>query len=215
MRRPVAFSVAALALLAMAAAALLVPRGVRDVAPAMPLELMPTRLAGWLGSDQGATDVLPADPGVPVHLARTYDKDGQRLWISVGYYPNQAEGRRPPARDLLFPGRGWSDLSEEVVTLPLDGGSGRSIPANLVLMRSGQRRVAILYWYQLQDHSIASDHWYRATLLYNRLIRGRAEGALVRIATAMPDGAGPQGAVAVQTEFVRAFYPELLRRLPR
>ena len=31
--------------------------------------------------------------------------------------------------------------------------------------------------------AVASDHWYRARLLYNRLVHGRTDGALVRIAS--------------------------------
>ena len=31
------------------------------------------------------------------------------------------------------------------------GPNGRALPANLVVVRRGDRRVAILYWYQLAD----------------------------------------------------------------
>jgi EpsI family protein len=214
MRRPAVFSLVALALLATAAAVIAAPRAVPDVPPAMPLELVPLRLDGWLAVEPGEASVLPADSDVPEHLARAYDKDGQRVWVSVGYYPNQAEGRRPPTRSLMFPGQGWSDLSEQTVRVPLPGVGGR-LPATLVVMRSRDRRLAILYWYQLQGRAIASDHWYRAALLYNRLARGRADGALIRIATAMPETTGAAEALAVHEDFIRVFHPELLRRLPR
>ncbi len=214
MRRPVVFSLVALALCATAAVVIAAPRAVRDVPPAMPLEFVPRRLAGWVAAEPGEASVLPMDPGAPEHLARAYDKDGQRVWVSVDYYPNQAEGRRTPARSLLFPGQGWSDLSEQEVSVPLPGGAER-LAATLVLMRSRDRRLAILYWYQLQGRGIASDHWYRATLLYNRLVRGRADGALIRIATAMPETTGAAEALAVHEDFIRVFHPDLLRKLPR
>ena len=214
MRRPALFSLVTLALCATAAVVIAAPRAVHDVPPAMPLEFVPLRLAGWVATEPGEASVLPMDRGVPEHLGRAYDKDGQRVWVSVDYYPNQAEGRRPPARSLLFPSQGWSDLSEQEVSVPLPGGAER-LPATLILMRSRDRRLAILYWYQLQGRGIASDHWYRATLLYNRLVRGRADGALIRIATAMPETTGAAEALAVHEDFIRVFHPELLRRLPR
>jgi EpsI family protein len=214
MSRPALFSLVALALCATAAVVIAAPRAVHDVSPSTPLEFVPHRLAGWRAAEDAPASVLPADPGAPERLARAYDKDAQRVWVSVSYYPNQAEGRRPPARSLMFPGQGWSDLSEEAVSVPLPEGGGR-LPATLVLMRSRERRLAILYWYQLQERAIASDHWYRAALLYNRLVRGRADGALIRIAIAMPETTGAAEALAVHEDFIRAFHPELLRRLPR
>jgi EpsI family protein len=175
---------------------------------------MPDGLPGWHTSDHVPSDVLPADFGAPVHVVRTYERGGERLWVSVAYYPVQTEGERPPALDLLYPSHGWSELVARPLLIPLDG-RRRSIPANLLLMRSGERRVAVLYWYQLQGTTVASDHWYRALLLYSRLVRGRSDGALVRIAS--PLSAPPDVATTLEqlTRFVDAFYPELIHWLPR
>ncbi len=214
MSRLALFSLVALALCASAAAVIAAPRVVHDVSPSAPLAFIPHRLADWRAVEDGQPSVLPVDPGVPEHLARAYDKDGRRVWVSVGYYPNQAEGRRPPARSLMFPRAGWSDLSEQSVSVVLPGEGGR-LPATLVLTRSPERSLAILYWYELPGRAIASDHWYRAALLYNRLVRGRADGALIRIATAVPETTGVAEALAVHEDFIRVFHPELLRRLPR
>lgn len=59
------------------------------------------------------------------------------------------------------------------------------------------------------------DHWYRLLLFYNRVVRRRAEGALVRIASPIPEGVTPAAVLATQTAFLEAFYPDLLRSFAR
>ena len=44
----------------------------------------------------------------------------------------------------------------------------------------------ILYWYQLHGGTIGSDHLYRARLMWNRIVHRRADGALIRVASAAP-----------------------------
>jgi EpsI family protein len=154
-----------------------------------------------------------ADAGAQESLLRAYDDGAGQVWVAVGYYPYQAEGQRPAAQELLRPGRGWNELTEERVRLRPAGAD--PLDANLVVMRTGELRVAVLYWYQIGARSIASDHGYRAFLIYNRLIHRRSEGALVRVGLPVAAAEDPAAAVARAVEFVRGFYPELVRALPR
>jgi EpsI family protein len=157
--------------------------------------------------------VLPVDPRASAQLLRTYRNGDRTLWISVSYYPLQSEGHGP-ALELLYPNRGWSVLSARTIRIPLREPGAQSIPANLVLIREGGQGLAILYWYQVQGHSIASDHWYRALLVYNRLIHHRGDGAFIRVAAVIPDATGAEATVDQAMAFIQAFYPEIMRSLP-
>lgn len=213
MTRHALFFAAALALMAIAGALLFLPPSAKEVPLAAPFERFPTELASWTASTPVPQGIMAVDPKVPKHLFRTYQNGIQTVWVSVGYYPSQPEGRRPPAQQLLFPQSGWSHLSQAPVRIPV--GATRSLPATLLVMETPERRLSILYWYQVGGDTIASDHWYRALLIYNRLFHRRSDGALVRIASPIPDGVDPSSVVVKQTDFIKAFYPELLRSLPR
>ena len=115
--------------------------------------------------------------------------------------------------DLVYPRRGWTDLSSETVSIPRTGAS--ALAANLVQVRRGDQRVVILYWYQLPGGTIGSDHLYRARLIWNRIVHRRADGALVRVAAPVPPDGSPAQVIAQQAEFLEAFLPELSRSLPR
>jgi EpsI family protein len=214
MTRQARFSVAALVLIGAAAILLAISgRPARAVSPAW-LAGFPATIAGWTATDAAPGAILPADSRAARHLSRTYEHGGRPIWVAVDYYPDQGQNQRPAARQLVFPGHGWADLSEQQVRIPLDGGSGQ-LPATLVLMRTADRTVAVLYWYQLQDRSVASDHWYRALLIWNRIVHGRGDGALVRVASAVPETSTPSEVLGQLGEFIRAFHADLLAALPR
>jgi EpsI family protein len=146
-------------------------------------------------------------------MARTYRHNSAVVWLAVDYYVDQTETNRPVVLNLLYPGRGWRTLSERSVAIPLHG-TRDVLHANFVSMRTSERQIATLYWYQIGSHATASDHWYRASLLYHRLVARRADGALVRVSAELPQ-AESESAVGDLTQFVQAFEPELVRALQR
>jgi EpsI family protein len=213
-RRRARFFVLAVGLIGATALVSSLPGGTSHAPVVATLGAIPTVLPGWRSTDRVPAGVMPSDPSAETELARAYQNGTQTVWVSVGYYPGQGEGRHPAARKLLFPGSGWRNLNEESTRIVVDGRVGGTIPATLVVMETEGRSLAILYWYQIGRHSVASDHGYRALLLVNRLIRRRSDGALVRIASPVPSAREVASVVARQIEFVRVFYPELLRNLP-
>jgi EpsI family protein len=215
MRREVLFSLVALALLAATGVVVAVPLGLAEVPLRAPLETIPEVLPGWSPTDGVPADVLPPDNRAPNRLVRGYASPAGPVWVMVEYFPSQDEARRAAAREFVFPGVGWSQIAEREVAIPVPAAAGRGLEANLVEVEAGGRRYVIGYWYQIGPSAVASDHWYRARLLYNRLVRGRSDGALVRIASPLRSGEDSGAALARQTEFLRVFYPALLRSLPR
>ncbi len=208
------FFLVTVVLLITAGAALALPSGVRDVPLTRPLDAIPDVLGAWQPAEPPPDEILPRDPRAAQSLARGYSHGARLAWVAVGFYSNQTEGRRPATRSLVFPSSGWTDLSEEIVSLPMTGANGRALPVNLVVVRRGDRRVAILYWYQLAGSTIESDHFYRAQLLWNRIVHRRADGTLVRVAIPVPVDVSPSALIADHTEFIRAFVPALARSLP-
>lgn len=214
MSRQARFVTLAVALIAIAGVLIAADPGVGDTALRAPLEEIPLVLGAWSAGPLADTDAFRQDPGAREHLARTY-RDGQRtVRLAVDYYPQQTERHRPAARELLFPGQGWSELTEQRVHLA-GTRADRSLEANLVVMRAPVARMAVLYWYQIGARSIAGDHWYRAALVYHRLVERRADGALVRVGVPLAGTEDAAVAVARHADFVRALYPPLVRVLPR
>jgi EpsI family protein len=213
-RRRARFFLLAVGLIGAAVAMANVAREPGQPPPSIALGRIPTVLPGWSSTDRVPAGVMPPDPSAETELIRGYQNGTQTVWVSVGYYTRQSQGRRPAARRLLFPGSGWTNLSEGSTRIVLDGAPAGTIPATQIVVEAEGRSLAILYWYQIGRHSVGSDHWYRAQLLFNRLVHGRSDGVLIRIASPVPSARDVAPVVAKQMEFVRLFYPELLRSLP-
>lgn len=166
---------------------------------------------GWRAGPEPPAFVLAADPRAGASVLRAYADGGGSVWLALDYYPDQQPDARPAARHLVFAGRGWTELRERRHAVTLREPPGATVRTTLVEMRRGDERYVLLYWYQAGPASTGDDHWYRLLALYHRLVRGRPDGALVRVATRV-DGS-EDAALARLDAFVNAFYPELLRAM--
>jgi EpsI family protein len=204
----------AIALLALTAVLLYLPGHAREVPLTGSLYSIPLHLGGWTASNDPPPDLPSLDPAAREQATLAFRHGNEVVWVSVFYYPLNSEERRGRGRDLVLPRRGWSDLAERSLEIPLGPGV-QPLSADLVSIRVHGQPLTILYWYQVRGHSLASAHGYRLALLYNRLFHHRADGALVRIiwpaAKSFDDGSAGEAHVA----FVRALHQELLRVLPR
>ena len=209
-RETVAFALA-LAVLAVTGAAVYLPREIRDVALAGPLHGLPLEIAGWRMSNE-APPSLPDDPAAREPITRAFRNGDDVVWATVFYYPRQTEGNRGRGRDLVFPSDSWADLTERDVRLAATVDLP-ALSAHAVNVRVRDQRWTVLYWYDLRGSTLASEHWYRAGLLYNRLVHRRADSALVRLVwrgTIDFSGEDDRSRVA----FTRGFQAELRRFLP-
>lgn len=213
MRRGLRFSLIALALLVATGIAVAMPVSVVQTPLRASFEAVPAP-PGWRITEEAPEGIVRPDWRAPVRLARGYAKGPETEWVLVEYFPLQDEARRANAREFVFPPQGWTQMTEREVALPI-GAGGAAVPANLVLIEINKQRYAVLYWYEVGGIATLSDHGYRARLLYNRLVRGRSDGALIRIASPLEAGEDDRAALARQTNFLRVFYPALLGSLPR
>ncbi len=215
MKRQAVHSLVALALMALTGALVTVPVGLSEIPLRVDFESLPDGLPGWRPTDRSAGDALPPDPRAPRRVTRAYEREGHPLWATVEYYPSQDEARRAAARGLVIPAHGWSQIAERRVRIPVASAAGGQLEVNLVTLERQAGRVGIVYWYQIAQHPLASDHWYRVELLYNGLVRGRTDGALIRVASPMETNEDSGAVLARHADFLREFYPLLLRSLPR
>ena len=212
MRRGVRFSLITLGLLVATGIAVAMPVRVAETPLRVSFEAI-SAPPGWTAAGEAPETILRPDGRAPVRLARGYTKGPETEWVLIEYFPIQDETRRAAAREFVFPAQGWTQMTEREVSLPIGAGDA-GVPANLVLIEINKQRYAVLYWYQIGGIATISDHGYRARLLYNQLVRGRSDGALIRIASPLRAGEDGRAALIRQTEFLRLLYPALLGSLP-
>ena len=107
--------------------------------------------------------------------------------VYVGYHESQVRkeggGSRenaihPPKHCL--PGSGWDIIASELVDLDVAGLPERPALVNRLIIAKGQDRQLVYYWYQSRGRVIARDWQKIVELFWDRALRSRTDGSLVR-----------------------------------
>jgi EpsI family protein len=210
MRQRIYFTIA-LVLMVVTALAMYAPIPVKAHRPRTPLDFLPVTVGEWVGANGAPSDAMPLDPNVEEQLLRTYQRGADVVWLSVGYYSRQREGRRHRAMDLLYPGQGWNNIENRALRLSLDS-QGNTATINAIIMQRPTRQVVTIYWYQMQSQILSSEFANRWMLLKNSLLRQRSDGAFIRIVSPVNGDRDVSAVLATQVEFAKLFHPELSRR---
>lgn len=211
--RPRATFVAAALLLVLTAGVHRWTGSTPDVPLPRPLALFPGVVADWAGQRDLPDGIMVRDPNADDFFVRSYVRGGTTVWLSVAYYRRQWESRRLLAATQLEPRVGWIEPRHGTREVLLSPDADRTVATGTVLLRQGEERYALMYWYQLGDRTFSSTLRYRAALLVNSLLRRRSDGALIRVATVTRGGTADP--FSDLSWFVKDVYPELLRSLPR
>jgi EpsI family protein len=191
--------------------------GLRSLSRAAPtlernsLEQFPSRMGEWEATeipiDAETREVLAATDLVN----RVYQSNESLYGVGLfmAFFESQRKGGAVHSPKNCLPGSGWA-VVETGTTQIATGPHSAPVRINSYVVQKETEKQLILYWYQSQGRVIASEYSAKVFLVWDALRRGRSDGALVRIATALPRG---QEAAAQQR--AEAFAQQILPLLPK
>lgn len=152
------------------------------------LKDFPDQLGEWQKSkpdqtiDEPTMKVLRATD----YLLRDYRRpDGQMANFYVGYYATQRNGASYHSPLNCMPGSGWTLSNPDTVTISLP--DGRSFVANKFVVRNGDYKNLMIYWYQGRGRAVASEYWGKVYTVIDSVRLRRSDGALVRVTVPLVD----------------------------
>ena len=152
------------------------------------LKDFPDQLGDWQRSnpdqtiDEPTMKVLRASD----YLLRDYRRpDGQVANFYVGYYATQRTGASYHSPLNCLPGSGWTLSNPDNVTISL--ADGTSFVANKYVIRNGEYKNLMIYWYQGRGRAVASEYWGKVYTVIDSVLRRRSDGALVRVTVPFRD----------------------------
>src|SRR5271165_4565638 len=156
----------------------------RSALPAANLSALPVRVAEWSGRDlPGMTAnekrVLAADS----YLSREYRHrtTGTSVALFVAYYSSQHSGDAIHSPKNCLPGAGWAPVFSETVRVQNPAAPSASLTANHYVIEKDGVQQDVLYWYQADGRTFASEYLGKIYLVWDAATRGRTDGALIRI----------------------------------
>jgi EpsI family protein len=144
-------------------------------------------------------------------LNRVYVGPKGPVTLFVAFFRSQRAGVTPHSPKICLPGNGWTPEGSSVSAISVPG-EAKPIPINRYIVRHGEERSLVLYWYATAHHTIANEYASKLYLMYEGLRYRRSDEAVYRVIRpiAPNDLTDPDEYAA---EFIRAFYPTLKRQM--
>ena len=167
------------------------------------LKEFPQTVGVWqkTGNDQIIDDATMKVLKASDYLLRDFRKpNGAIANFYVGYYASQRSGASYHSPLNCLPGSGWmlSEPGQAMVSLP----DGSSFAANKYVIKNGDYKSMMIYWYQGRGRNVASEYWGKVYTVFDSVRLRRSNGAMVRVT--VPIGNSEAEAEKVAIEFASA-----------
>ncbi|AGA91764.1 eight transmembrane protein EpsH, putative exosortase [Thioflavicoccus mobilis 8321] len=152
---------------------------------------LPLEFPGWrvqeLPLDVATEQVLGADDYIVLDLV---SPEGERFNLYIAYLEAQRDGRSWHSPRQCLPGGGWEFEVQQII--PAGPANPLGHPYNRILMKSGDDRYLVYYWYDQRGRAFADEIWMKIVLIWDVATQQRSDGAMVRLMTPV----GPEEDVA-------------------
>lgn len=177
----------------------------------------PRQIGDWeqVGSPQILTPsverALQADDYRSVNFARPGDSTTVEFFSA--WYADQSNGG-VHSPEVCLPGSGWEIAWLERVDIADELGSETPFNINKAIIQKGETRMMVYYWFEQKGRKIAWDFAAKLLLVYDGIVTGRKDGAIVRLTTLIERGETDAEAAARLDDMARAIVPVVPRFIP-
>jgi len=160
-------------------------------------------LGDWTGKhaklDQSVIDKL----GFTDYLLANYQNEKQEtVNFYVAYYESQRKGVSPHSPRVCIPGGGWEIYDLKRISV-------REHPVNRVIIKRGNQRQLVYYWFQGHGRIVANEYINKWYLFLDAIIKNRTDGSLVRVVTNVMENESLDTADARLVDLMSQVEPEL------
>lgn len=153
-----------------------------------PLSRIPAVLGDWRQSggevrfDEQTESILRTSDYT---MRNYYLPNGRGANVYVGYYASQRTGATYHSPQNCLPGAGWEMKNPEIINITTP--SGKTFEANRYIIENDKRKDILIYWYQGRGRAVASEYSDKVYTVLDSILRGRSDGAMVRVMTGVED----------------------------
>jgi exosortase D (VPLPA-CTERM-specific) len=204
-----------LILVGYACVAALLPERAQTIPLRPSLADFPSRLGDWYGEHDSLEPIYLRSLRLSDYLLANYGRaETPPVNLYVAWYDSQLAGQSAHSPRSCMPGGGWQMEQVERTNLVLGPDANQSVRVNRAVIKRGNDRQVVYYWFQQRGRVITNEYLVKWYLLVDALRQNRTDGALVRLVTAVPQGESIAQADARLTEFAREAAPRLQAYIP-
>jgi len=179
------------------------------------LKHFPKTVGDWkMISDQLIDDKVMNVLLVDDYIMRSYEnKKGDVVYLYIGYFKSQREGKQVHSPRQCLPGSGWDRISHSEMVMSFKGHNPSEGQVNIDVMGKGNSMELYVWWYQGRGRIYANEYWNKVYLIWDAIAKRRTDGALVRVNSKI--GTDVNTALSVQELFINSVMPQLSRYIPQ
>jgi EpsI family protein len=143
-------------------------------------------------------------------LNRIYLGASGPLTLYIGFFKSQRGGVTPHSPKICLPGAGWTPEESHIISIGVPG-ENRPIPVNRYIVRHGEERSLVLYWYSTAHNVVADEYVSKLYLMYEGLRYRRSDEAVYRVI--VPILGSEKAAEDQGIRFIQAVYQPLKQQM--
>jgi exosortase D (VPLPA-CTERM-specific) len=174
--------------------------------------LFPSAVGDWTGTrstfDANVERVLGADDYVnAVYMTGAGETPVQFL---AAFYESQTEGSGIHSPEVCLPAGGWEIFSLYPHEVSFPDTTFGTFEVNRAIIQNGRQQQVVYYWFEQRGQRFTNDFVAKMSVVWDSLVHGRTDGALVRFIS--PISAGETAAEADAR--ILSLMADILPRLP-
>lgn len=178
--------------------------------------LFPRQIGDWSGRTEILTPDVAAVLGATDYLNTTYrSPDGASVSLFTAWYANQTEGAGIHSPEVCLPVGGWEVFSIDPTPISLPDTPYGDFTLNRAVIQKGLSKQLVYYWFDQRGRQMTNDYAAKASVVYDSLMLGRTDGAMVRFVTPIGTNETDADADARLQAFMRAALPHLPAFVPQ
>ncbi|GFE52458.1 hypothetical protein So717_42110 [Roseobacter cerasinus] len=148
-------------------------------------QLFPRDLAGWSGSQRALDPEVERVLGASDYVNATYLHAEEASYVNffVAYYDKQTEGSGIHSPEVCLPVGGWEVFSLDAHEVTIADTIYGTFNVNRAVIQKGLSKQLVYYWFEQRGRRMTNDFAAKATVVYDSLLIGRTDGAMVRYVT--------------------------------
>lgn len=186
------------------------------VPPRDSFTLFPRQIGAWSGSASALDPAVERVLGATDYANIAFAAPGEREYVHFfsAYYTNQTEGDGIHSPEVCLPVGGWEIYSLAPHRVSFPGTAYGDFEVNRAVIQKGLSKQLVYYWFEQRGKRITNDYMAKFSVIWDGLVLGRTDGALVRFVTPLNSSESEADADARIQRMMRETLPSLPRFVP-
>ncbi|MEJ2610151.1 MAG: VPLPA-CTERM-specific exosortase XrtD [Candidatus Thiodiazotropha sp.] len=175
----------------------------------------PLQVGDWKGDEGRLEEIYLKSLKLDDYIIGDFiNPSGKMVNFYVAYYASQQAGSAAHSPRSCIPGGGWEIEDVTQVELPGLRMNGQVLRVNRLVIKRGEYKQLVYYWFQQRGRGITSEWLVKWYLFLDGLTKHRTDGSLIRLTTQVGIGESWDDGDSRLVEFAGEVIPVLESYIP-